>query len=249
MENKPEGQMEIFVGEREKVGYNFINEQDIVSILTLLKDEPPLHLAIICYHLKPDLAAGLLSRLDANLRKQVVEHLSSPQVLMRDDVKSLGETLKQNVRGLLYGVDQFFAIYDTAAPGAQGDMIKTLETQTPMLVEKIKNEMFTFDDLMAVDTNMLRIVFREVPLRTLAVALMGSPVPMRDRVLGVLPQGAAEIIRQEIDMNPVRSQKIIDEERRKVIQVVRRLVWDKKIVMPPRKASLRAAGTAVSVKG
>ncbi len=232
---KEPGHVEVFLGEPEKQPYSFLNEKDIVSILLLMKEEPPLHLAIIAYHLRPDLAAAMISGLDSQTRKQVVEHLAAPQVLMRDEVKSLGQSLKQKVRGVIYGVDQYFAIYDSAAPQAQGELMKALEAQTPALVEKMRNEMFTFDDLVALDSNALRVVFREVPLWTLATALMGSAVALRDRVLGVLPSGASEIIRQEIEMNAHQSPKAIEDERKKIVHVVRRLVWDKKIALPPRQ--------------
>lgn len=250
MDNSTQNRIEVFLGEPEKIGYNFLTDQDIVNILTLMKDEPPLHLAVICYYLRPDLASQFLSRLDATTRKQIVDTLAAPQMLLRDDVKSLGETLKLKVRGIVAGVDQFFAIYDTAAPQAQSDMMQALETNTPQLAEKMRSEMFTFEDLMVLDNSMLRIVFRELPLRTLALALMGSATQQRDRILAVLPQGASEIIRQEIEMNPVRSQKVIDDEKRKVVQVVRRLVWDKRIVMPARsKVGIKGASVSVSKKG
>jgi flagellar motor switch protein FliG len=235
------GAIEVFLGEPEKQPYNFINEKDIVNILLLMKEEPPLHLAVIAYYLRPDLSAALISGLDAAVRKQVVDHLAAPQMLMRDEVKSLGQTLKTRVRGIIYGVDQYFAIYDSAAPAAQGELLKALEAQTPALVEKMRNEMFSFDDLMALEASALRVVFREVALRSLATALTGASAPMRDKVLNVLPSGASEIIRQEIEMNPVHSQKTIDEERKKIVAVVRRLVWDKKITMPPRQRGSRAA--------
>ncbi|HRY30059.1 MAG TPA: FliG C-terminal domain-containing protein [Elusimicrobiota bacterium] len=181
------------------------------------------------------LAAAFISGLDPAIRKQVVDNLAAPQMLMRDEVKALGQSLRQRVRGVIYGIDQYFAIYDSATPAAQTELLKALESQTPALVEKMRNEMFTFDDLLALDSGALRVVFREVPLRTLATALMGAAVSTRDRVLTVLPSGAAEIIRQEIEMNPVHSQKTIEDERKKIVQVVRRLIWDKKIVMPPRQ--------------
>jgi len=237
LETGSKNQIEIFYGEPESRPYNFINEQDIVNILSLLKEEPPLHLAIICYYLRPDLASSLISQTNPDVRKQIVDHLSSPQILMRDEVKSLGQTLRQKVRGIIYGMDQYFAIYDHAAPNTQNELIKALETQMPQLVEKIRTEMFSFDDLMTLDSTALRTVFREVPLRTLAVALMGTTTNVREKVLTVLPQGAAEIIRQEIEMNPIKSAKTIDDERRKIVQVVRKLVWDKKIVVPPRRSS------------
>ncbi len=250
MTTKDPGHVEVFLGEPEKQPYSFLNEKDIVSILLLMKEEPPLHLAIIAYHLRPDLAAAMISGLDNQTRKQVVENLAAPQVLMRDEVKSLGQSLKQKVRGVIYGVDQYFAIYDSAAPQAQGELMKALEAQTPALVEKMRNEMFTFDDLVALDSNALRVVFREVPLRTLATALMGSAVALRDRVLGVLPSGASEIIRQEIEMNAHQSPKAIEDERKKIVHVVRRLVWDKKIALPPRQrggGSRTAATPAATV--
>jgi hypothetical protein len=247
IDNRPHEYMEIFLGEPEKQPFSFINEKDVVNILLLMKDEPPLHLAIITYYLRPDLAAAMISGLDTAIRKQVVEHLAAPQMLMRDEVKSLGQSLRQRVRGIIYGVDQYFAIYDSATPAAQGELLKALEAQTPALVEKMRNEMFTFEDLMALDSSALRVVFREVPLRTLATALMGAAVNMRDRVLSVLPSGASEIIRQEIEMNPVQSPKIIEDDRKKIVQVVRRLVWDKKIVMPPRQRGTRVAAPAAPV--
>jgi flagellar motor switch protein FliG len=137
-------------------------------------------------------------------------------------------------------MDQYFAIYDHAAPTTQNELIKALETQMPQLVEKIRTEMFSFDDLITLDSTALRTVFREVPLRTLAMALMGTTATAREKVLTVLPQGAAEIIRQEIEMNPIKSAKTIDDERRKIVQVVRKLVWDKKIVIPPRRPGTKS---------
>jgi hypothetical protein len=239
LDSRGHHKVEIFQGEPEKQNFNFINDKDLVNVLLLLKEEPSLHLAIIAYHLRPDIAAAFIAGLDDGLRKQVVDHLAAPQVLMRDEVKELGKSLKTRVRGIVYGIDQYFAIYDSSSSETQGDLMKSLEMQTPALVEKMKSEMFTFDDLMALEANALRIVFREVPLKTLATALLGGSLDMRDKILGVLPAGAAEIIRQEIEMNPGQSQKNIEAERKKIVGVVRRLVWDKKIASPPRYRSAR----------
>ncbi|MBI4396925.1 MAG: hypothetical protein HY548_07520, partial [Elusimicrobia bacterium] len=229
--------MDIFSGEPEKQPYSYVTEKDIISILLLLKDEPPMHLSIIAYYMRAELAAPFIAGLDAAVRKQVVEQLAAPQFLMREEVKSLGQTLKQKVRGIIYGVDQFFAIYDSITPNAQAELMKALEAQTPALAEKMRNEVFTFDDVMSLESGAMRMVFREVPLRTLGIALMGSAAPIRDRVLSVLPSGAAEIIRQEIELNATKNQRAIDEERKKIVAAVRRLVWDKKIVMPTRGRS------------
>jgi flagellar motor switch protein FliG len=86
--------------------------------------------------------------------------------------------------------------------------------------------MFTFEDLVGLDTVTLQRILREIDLRELALALKSASDKLKATLLGCITKRAAESVVEEMSfMGPVRLRDIESAQTR-VIDAVRRLEAD-----------------------
>src|SRR5690606_8084741 len=76
----------------------------------------------------------------------------------------------------------------------EAKFMSMLETRSPEAAEKIKNLMFTFDDLIKVDAAGIQILLRGIDKSKLALALKGASEDVRKLFIGNMSQRAAKIL-------------------------------------------------------
>jgi flagellar motor switch protein FliG len=102
-------------------------------------------------------------------------------------------------------------------------MLISLEERNPELGQAIRQKMFTFEDLAALDPTSLQKVLREVDMRDLAVSLKTANEVVKVALLSSISKRAAETVKEEIAfMGPLKL-KDIEGAQQRIIEVVRRL--------------------------
>lgn len=100
--------------------------------------------------------------------------------------------------------------------------------------ERIKNLMFTFDDLGNLDGSSIQALLREVEKDVLALAMKGTSDKIKDFFLQNMSKRAAELLRDDLEnMGPVRLSDV-DEAQSLMIN---------------KAKDLEAAGTIIIAKG
>jgi flagellar motor switch protein FliG len=95
----------------------------------------------------------------------------------------------------------------------QGPLEKALldrtNEQDAELAERIRNLMFVFEDLRAVDDRALQRLLRDVDTKLLAVALKGASAELRQRVISQMSQRAAAALNDEMELlGPTRMREV-----------------------------------------
>jgi flagellar motor switch protein FliG len=84
--------------------------------------------------------------------------------------------------------------------GVQKTIFEALEQTNPKLVEEIRANMFTFDDLTKLDDRTMQRVLRDISKTDLALALKAAPDRLRDLVFRNLSERARDNLREEIEI-------------------------------------------------
>lgn len=212
------------------VPFGFLKKVGADNLLTFISEEHPQTIALIMSHLPAQLAAEVLGGLPSNKQLDVVRRIAtmeqtSPEVIAdveRSLQSRLMTTLNQQTekRG---GVPMVAQILNVADRMTNKGILESLEQDDAELVDEIKRLMFTFDDLMKLDSKAIQTLLKEVDNSQWSVALKGGSDEIRQKIFGNLSQRAAEMLKEEMEfLGPVRLSDV-EAMQQQIVDTVRRL--------------------------
>ena len=189
--------------------FDFLNGRHPDDVLQLLHDEQPQTIAVIAAQLPPAFSAAVLAGLTPDRQADVLQRVArlgptDPEILA-DIAAVLKERLgRARVRG--GGVSQVAAVLRESSRTATRSILATMEEDHDSnLAGELRQTLFSFDDLLKLDDDTLRVILQETDDRQWALALKASPVVVRQKVLGCLSDRVARAFQDEMDsLGPVR---------------------------------------------
>jgi hypothetical protein len=137
--------------------------------------------------------------------------------------RRMGSLLAYQDMATVGGVETLVEIINRSARPTERSILEWLESSDPELAERIRSQMFVFEDIVTIDDRSLQQVLREVEANELATALKGVRVDVRDKVVRNLSERAGENLLEEMDLlGPVRA-RTVEEAQAKVVAVIRTL--------------------------
>ena len=209
----------------------FARGADPAVLLRFLADEHPQTVTLVIAHLEPAQAAAVIAALPETVQSDVAHRLAvmdttTPEVVrvveqhLRAGLASLGGTGDQVRVG---GIDPLVGIMNRSQRETERAILKGIEVRDPGLAEDLRAKMFAFTDIVSLDDRTVQLVLRSVDTKELALALKGSPDPVRDKVFGNMSERAAATLQDEVDvLGPVRAVQV-EEARSAVVKSIRAL--------------------------
>ena len=128
-----------------------------------------------------------------------------------------------------------------------------LESQDSELGEQIRANLFTFDDVIALDARSLQQILRRVPTSTLAAALKGAQLDSdaMAHIRGNLTERGAQTLDEELEVLGAIRTSQVDAAQAEIVRTARELDAEGVIVIAPQRRGRavtmqRAAGFAVA---
>ena len=207
-----------------------ILEMDAKQIFNLLKHEQPQTIALVASYLAPEKTSQMLMSLSQEERDKVVERLATMAPTPIEVVERVVELLNHKVagrhsRGLSQtgGVKSAAEVLNSMGKDISKALLTSLEERNPELGAAIRNKMFTFEDLVQLDSSTLQKILREVDMRDLAVSLKTASDKVKAALLASISKRAAETVNEEIGfLGPLRMREI-EAAQGRIIDAVRRL--------------------------
>jgi flagellar motor switch protein FliG len=215
---------------RESAGFNHLRNADPQQLTNLVQNEHPQTIALLLAHLEPAQAAGVLADLPLELAGTVLYRIARmekvlPEVLQVLEHSFGGDAVVNLARDLTAagGLESVAAVLNLMSGTAEKELLENIGRQEPELSEAIKNLMFVFEDIQKLDDRAVQRLLRDVQTRDLALAMKGASEGLRQRVFSLLPQRAANALREEIDLlGPVRLRDV-EHAQSEVVKMVRAL--------------------------
>lgn len=195
-----------------------------------VKSEHPQTVAIVLSQLNPAQSASVLASMDAATRPDIAFRIAkldkiSPAVVSKisavigQKLKSLGE-IKRQPSGGPRAVAEIFNQLDTAL---SSEILAQIGEQNPELMDSIRQKMFVFDDLMALDANGVKELLSRADRRQLTTALKGTSEDLRQHLLkGMSQRGAAMLLEDMEALGPVKIREV-EGAQQAIIAVLRQL--------------------------
>lgn len=213
-------------------GFEFLKNIDSKILTNLLRDEHPQTITVTLSYLPPEKSADILQQLSTYVGKEIVRRMAkldktSPDAVLeivrvlRNKYEKYMESGQQHESG---GIDTLVDIMNQMSPEQENRIMNYFDSNLPLICDKIKDKLFTFDNVLNLTHDEIQILIDETRSDYLiAKALKGAGDEIRFKFLRNMSQNRATDILNEMDnMGPVRLTEI-HEARNAIIDIMRTL--------------------------
>ncbi|MCE3233557.1 MAG: fliG [Rickettsiaceae bacterium] len=194
-------------------------------LASYLKTEYPQTVALIVSKLTPIHAAKVLSMLPEDFTFEVMQRMLEMDNVKKEVLDSVEKALRAEFISTISKTqkldnDEMMAeIFNSFDRASESKYMGLLEQRNPDAAEKIKNLMFTFDDLVKTDAAGIQALLRVADKSKLAVALKGASEEIRDLFVKNMSSRASKIMLDEMEaMGPVRLRDVDEAQGQIIIQ-------------------------------
>jgi flagellar motor switch protein FliG len=194
-----------------------------------LKNEYPQTIAVVMSKLRPEHAARVLGILPEELALDVVNRMLKMEAVQKEVIERVEQTLRTEFMSNLSQTRRRDAhevmaeIFNNFDRQTETRFMTSLEDDNRESAERIKALMFTFDDLVRLDTGSAQTLMRHIDKDKLAVALKGAGEPVREFFMSNMSTRAAKMLVDDMQaLGPVRLREV-DEAQSQLVNLAKDL--------------------------
>src|SRR6201984_1064384 len=207
-----------------------------------LKNEYPQTVAVVLSKIRPEHAARVLAILPEETALDVVTRMLRMEAVQKDVIERVENTLRTEFMSNLSQTRRRDAhevmaeIFNNFDRQTETRFLTTLEEQNRESAERIKQLMFTFDDLVKLDTGSAQTLMRHVDKDKLGIALKGATDAVRQFFLSNMSTRAAKMLVDEMKaIGPVRLRDV-DEAQALLVNLAKDLATKGEIMISKNRA-------------
>jgi flagellar motor switch protein FliG len=193
------------------------------------KNEYPQTVAVVLSKLKGEHAARVLSVLPENFAMEVVMRMLRMEAVQKDVLDHVEKTLRAEfmtnlARSTRRDAHEMMAdIFNSLDRPTENRFMTALEERNRESCEKIKQLMFTFDDLARIDSSGIQVLLRDVEKDRLALALKGASGELKDLFVHNMSKRAAKMMKEDMEAMGAVRLKDVDEAQAIIVSAAKAL--------------------------
>jgi len=209
--------------------FNYLDAINPKQLADFIKDESPHTIAVVLSHMEPAGASAVLMQLDEDIRVKVTMQIATIKDVSPDVVRTISVVLEKKLESLLSsivdvgGVKVVADMLNRLGPKSQ-DILKTINGLDTDLATKIKENMFVFEDLLALDTEYIMKILQNVDTGVVAVALKNAPPEDMEKITSAMSQRAKDRFKEEFEMLTKVKIKEIEAAQRTMLEAAQKLI-------------------------
>jgi flagellar motor switch protein FliG len=214
-----------------------LSNVDCKLLANYLKGEYPQTVAVILSRIKADGAAQVLTALPDDFAVDVVNRMLKMESVAKDALDHIEETLRvEFISSLSHTTkrdphEMMAEVFNAFDRQTEGRFLTALDEVNREAAKRIRELMFTFEDLGKLDAAAVQTLMRQVDKDALAKALKGASEEIRAFFLGNMSTRAAKMLQDDMSaMGPVRL-KDVDEAQMKMVNLAKELADKGEIVI------------------
>ncbi len=202
-------------------------QEDVLA--NYLKNEYPQTVAVVMTKMRPELAARVLAVLPEDFSLDVISRMLKMEAVQKEVIEGLEETLRTEFMSNLSQTrrrdahEEMAEIFNNFDRATETRFLTALEGENPDSAEHIKALMFTFDDLVKLDSGSAQTLMRKFDKDKLAIALKGASEEVRQFFFSNMSTRGAKMLVDEMQsMGPVRLRDV-DEAQTLLVNIAKDL--------------------------
>ena len=199
------------------------------AICDMIADEHPQVIAIILSVLETETAADVLTYLPAQTRPQVIRRVALLETVQPNAMAELESVMAKQFAtsttssATVGGIRAAAEIVDKTKLDISNAVMDDISGEDEDLAMRIQDNMFDFENLVELDNRSIQILMRTLEQEQMAVALRGSPEPVKEKFLSNMSQRAGERFLDEMEMMGMVRVTDAEDAQRDIIRQARKL--------------------------
>jgi flagellar motor switch protein FliG len=217
----------------------------VAAIAQLLTEEHPQIAAVVLTQLPASVAAKVLALMPpeagADLTARISELEEIPEHAVAEASESLVRALEiagglasSDARTEFDGLAFSAAIVNELSSEAGDDLLGKIAERDETIATRIREALFTFEDLLRIAVRELGHLMRTVQSETLVTALQTATAELRDHLLAALSQRASATLRDDLAAASPKRLSEVEAAQREVVDAAMKLAGEGKLTMPGR---------------
>jgi flagellar motor switch protein FliG len=203
-----------------------------------LKNEYPQTVAVVLSKLRPEHAARVLAILPEDLSLDVVNRMLKMEAVQKEVIERVEQTLRTEFMSNLSQTRRRDAhevmaeIFNNFDRQTETRFLTALEEENRDAAERIKALMFTFDDLIKLDSASAQTLMRNIDKDKLAVALKGANETVRQFFFSNMSTRAAKMLVDDMQAMGAVRLRDVDEAQGLLVNLANDLAAKGEILIP-----------------
>ena len=196
----------------------------------LLRSESPQTIALILASLRTTLAAQVLARLPERQQPDIALRIARMGETSAQVVEQVEEVIRHKLTAVAEreysaagGTKTLAEILNHSDRTTERNVLEKLASEDQELAEEVRGMLFVFEDIVKLEERAVQQVLREADQKDLVLALRGAPENVKEVVLTNMSERGAEMIREEMEIQPPQRKRDIDAAQSRIVAVIRKL--------------------------
>ena len=212
------------------VVFTALEKADPQQLSKFILAEHPQTIALILAHLKPAQASQLVGLLPDEVRVDVITRMASLDEISPEVITRISSVIEQRLKSLGGGTHELYGGVRAVAEllnrldrGISSPVLEAIEGDAPDLAVSIRNLMFVFEDLGAVDDTAIREIIQRADKKVLTISLKGTTEPIRNRFFENMSKRAGDLIREEMEVLGAIRLREVEKAQQDIVAIARKL--------------------------
>ena len=211
-------------------GLEILSWMDARSIAEMIRGEHPQVTAIILSVLEHSVAADVLNFLPSESRPEIIQRVANLETVQPSAMEELESIMKKQFSNNSSAKSSSFGGLKAAAKimnftktELEASVMGGLSELDPELMQKIQDNMFTFENLIGVDNRGIQVLMRNVEPDLLMIGLKGASDLVKDKFFGNMSERARGMFRDDMEAKgPLRIADVEDAQKT-IMRIARKL--------------------------
>ena len=211
-------------------GLEILQWMDARSIADMIKTEHPQVTAIILSVLDHQVAADVLNFLPEETSTEIIQRVASLETVQPSAMQELESIMKlqfstntSSKSSSFGGIKAAAQIMNSTKTALEASIMKGLEDIDPELMMRIQDNMFTFENLNAVDNKGIQVLMRAVDNNQLMIAMKGASEEVKARFFDNMSERARGMFKDEMDAKGLMRLSDVEEAQKQIMRSARKL--------------------------
>ncbi len=223
----------------EKFPFSMLADASPEQIAGALGREQPSMIGTVLRYLSARTSADVLGLLPSQIRKEAVvfmcranrpndeaiRHIESFMATKIDpDTRKARRTEDSSDK-----IDTMANILQLVDRSVEEELLEAIDGYSAQIGSDIKDRLFTFEDIVRLGDSDVRKILEDVEHASLAIALRGSSIDVREKIFNNMSKRAAAGLKEEMEFTPKMKLSDVEAKQKEIVAVIRRLDTEGKL--------------------
>ncbi|MEZ6014500.1 MAG: FliG C-terminal domain-containing protein [Planctomycetota bacterium] len=224
---------EIHMRRRREQPFGFVEGLPGELVGRVLREESPAIVSLVLSHVSPTVSSAVLAAFDEDKTLEIVKRMTTITPPGVEVMLTIADDLQERLRAasevpppraLDASLRTVADMLNHSETEIETAVLQKLEEEDEEMAAQVRDLMFTWDDLAAIDKRAMQKILAAVDTRTLSMAIKACPEPVESNIMGNLSARVRDMVLDERELLGAVAFTEVAQARAEIMSAVRALM-------------------------